>query len=269
MRLTGARRLWDTSGRLGLKGIDRVDYCLSWYLSRHPLLTAIAPARFTMKLPGRVRVAIRPNGADSRTLAEIFERRDYELEGSEVKRVLDLGANVGLATLFLASRFPKAEFVCVEPSPNNAAMLRENIRLNRLRATVYDGAIGTTDGEATLHVGCAPDMYSLTPAEPSGSTMSVRQFSVPEILATVGWDTVDLVKIDIEGYEKKLFRENTGWLQRVGRIVGEAHGHAGYGIAEVRADLQPLGFRVSLRNYDRANGTTLFEAERRVGWKAA
>lgn len=258
--ITGARSLWTTGGRLGLKPLDRVKYALSWYLSRRTLLAAVAPAHFIVQLPGGIRAPIRPNGVDRGTLADIFERRLYDVSATGVKRVLDLGANIGAATLFFASRFPEAEFACVEPFPGNRAVLREAIKLNGIRATVFEGAVGTEAGESDLHLGGTPDSFSLTPAAASAQRLRVRQFTVPELLAALGWDEIDLLKIDIEGYEKTLFRGNNAWLSRVRLIVGEAHGHVGYGIDDVRADLEPLGFQVTRRSFDAKNGLTIFEA---------
>src|ERR1700676_2223382 len=196
--MTAACSLWTTGGRLGLNLLDRAKYAFSWYLSsRHALLAMIAPAHFIVHLPRGIRVPIRPNGVDYKTLADIFERHSYDLSAVGIKRVLDLGANIGAATLFLASRFPEAEFACVEPSPDNRVVLREAIMLNRIRATVFEGAVGTDAGEADLHLGCSADMFSLTPAKGSAQKLRVRQFAVPDLLAALGWDEIDLLKVDI------------------------------------------------------------------------
>ena len=259
--MDGARVLWTTGRRLGLNPLDRVKYALSWYVSRcYAWLAAAAPAHFTLHLPGNLWLSIRPNGVDCGTLADVFDRRLYDLSASGVRRVLDLGGNIGAATLFFASRFPEAEFACVEPFPGNLAVLRETIRVNRIRATVFDGVVGTDAGEADLDVGCNPDAFSLTPAEASAERLRVRQFSVPELLDALGWDRIDLLKIDIEGYEKTLFRRNNAWLNRVRFIIGEAHGHVGYEIGDVRADLVPFGFEVIEKSYDEENLLTIFEA---------
>lgn len=84
--------------------------------------------------------------------------------------------------------------------------------------------MGTDPGEADLDVGGQADNFSLTPGEASAKKLRVRQFAAPELLATVGWDVVDRLKIDVEGYEKTLFRRNNAWLSRVRLIIGEAHG---------------------------------------------
>ena len=259
--INGARSLWTTGRKLGLNPLDRVKYSLSWYMSSgHALLASVAPAHFTVQLAGGIKAPIRPNGVDYRTFADVFERRLYDLSASGVTRVLDLGANIGAATLFFASRFPEAEIACVEPFPDNLVMLRETIKLNRIRATVFEGAVGTSSGEANLDVGCQADAYSVTPAEDSAQKLRVRQFAVPELLAALGWDEIDLLKIDIEGYEKTLFRSNNAWLSRVRLIIGEAHIHVGYQIGNVRADLAPLGFHVTEKSFDAEYGLTIFEA---------
>jgi FkbM family methyltransferase len=263
--IAGARRLWATGKRLGLAADDRVKYALAYYLSRHAALAAVAPPHFVLKLRGKFRLAIRPNGVDYRTVADIFDSRLYDCRADGVRRILDLGANIGVATLFFAARFPQAEMACVEPSPDNQALLRQNIQLNGIRGTVFDGAVGTASGHADLYVGANPDNFSLTPASASGETLRVQQFAVPEVMSAMGWDEIDLLKIDIEGYEKTLFHSNQAWLGRVRLIIGEAHGHVGYGLAEVRADLEPFGFEVTQKSAVSEFGLTIFEARSRRG----
>ena len=220
----------------------------------------MAPAHFVVHLPCGIRAPIRPNCVDGKTVSEIFGGRLYDLSASGVRRILDLGANIGAATMFFASRFPEAEFGCVEPFPGNQLVLREAIRLNLIRATVFAGAVGTDAGEEDLHVGSDPDMYSLTPASPSAQTIRIRQFTVPDLMSALGWEQIDLLKIDIEGYEKILLHGNNAWLSRVRLIIGEAHGHVDYGIEDVRADLAPFGFTVTLKSFDVKHRLTVFEA---------
>ena len=109
--ITQARSLWASAGDLGLSPLDRVKYLLSWGLSsRHPFLARMAPAHFVVHLPCGIRAPIRPNCVDGKTVSEIFGGRLYDLSASGVRRILDLGANIGAATMFFASRFPEAEF---------------------------------------------------------------------------------------------------------------------------------------------------------------
>lgn len=250
------------AGYLKLSPVDSLKYFLSYYLSRRAFLRAIAPRHFRLKLPDGAFALVRPNGVDYKTLTDVFGRRLYEVSGNPPARIMDLGTNVGMATLFFSKRFPRAEFVCVEPAPSNVAQLRSTLALNRIRATVFEGAIAPSPGAAELDIGYQADNFSFKPANPTARTLPVRLFSVPEILSSVGWQEIDLLKIDIEGYEAVLLAEKNGWLRQVKVIVGEVHGHVGYDINGVKADLEPLGFEVIMKGEDRANQLTIFEARR-------
>jgi FkbM family methyltransferase len=259
-----ARTLWDNGRKLDLIVADRAKLTMAYYISRSALLGHLAPPHFTLQLPGGYKACIRPNGRDQAALAEIFGIKPYQPAQSAAnpKRILDLGANIGMATLFLTTQFPDAEIASVEPFPGNLAILRENVRLNQIRSTIFAGAVGVSSGEAELSVGNVADAVSLVPASDAGrqTKLRVKQFSVDEIMDQLHWTQIDLLKIDIEGYEKTLFKSNNAWLGRVNQIVGEAHGHVGYGIKEVRADLEPFGFKLIEKYYDAVHELTIFEA---------
>ncbi len=263
--LHGARTLWSDAHRLGLNAADSARYALSYYGSRRPLASRFAPTRIPVTLPNGTNAILRPNGVDCHTIVDIFVRKLYDAHAQRVSRVLDLGANIGLATLFFASKFPDAQFACVEPSPENCAVLLEVLLQNHIRATVVEAAIGIESGEAELFMGADPTGYSLVPPSASACRRRVvRQIDMASLLQRLGWGQVDLLKIDIEGYEAKLLRNRAEWLTSVRHIVGEAHGHAGYGFNEVVRDLQPYGFDVKLRHFDSQWQLTVFEAERRT-----
>jgi FkbM family methyltransferase len=48
--------------------------------------------------------------------------------------------------LLFAARYPKARIAAVEPYPNNLAALRENLKLNNVRAEVIQAAATIIDG---------------------------------------------------------------------------------------------------------------------------
>jgi len=75
--------------------------------------------------------------------------------------------------------------------------------------------------------------------------VEVATLSMPSLLTKLGWQEVDLLKLDIEGGEAALFTGSPDWLRRVGGIVGELH--AAYSPGQLTADLKPAGFRVEIR----------------------
>jgi len=68
----------------------------------------------------------------------------------------------------------------------------------------------------------------------------VRTMSMDAVLGELGWDRLDLLKLDIEGGEVELFAGGCAWLDRTVAIVGETHGA---GTADLlRSALAPAGF---------------------------
>ena len=116
--------------------------------------------------------------------------------------VVDIGANIGYFTAHLA-RLVGADG-CVhafEPDPANFALLVENMRANKLAwVQLHQAAVGAQPGKATLHIseynGGMHRLYDSVCCTGPGLDVAVQ--TVDQLL--VG-SRIDLIKIDIEGYE--------------------------------------------------------------------
>src|SRR5262249_12200769 len=78
-------------------------------------------------------VAIRPCSGDLFILFEVLAFDSYRIPESSidplsVHTIVDCGANIGLTALYLASAYPNARILCVEPDPANFALLQRNTR---------------------------------------------------------------------------------------------------------------------------------------------
>jgi len=237
-------RLWAQARdlRLGLK--STVSYIGAYYFGRRPALRKLFWNTVVLDVPAWGKIPIRSNGYDHTLLSQIFVRKDYQIEARDVSRVLDLGANIGMATLYLSRLFPGAEFACVEPSPQNTPLLKQSIALNGIRGRVFEAAIGAEEGEVDLYLSPEPDCTSIHPGNRTEGVVRVPQISVPQVLQRIGWDRVDLLKIDIEGAEKSLLSRNNSWLHNVRNIVGESHVGVDYPYAQLVKDLSGFGFEV-------------------------
>ena len=158
----------------------------------------------------------------------VFLDREYDCASrlsSPPERILDLGGNIGFGTVFLSTLFPHASFGVVEPDPRNLPLLRRNLQANHTDATVIEGAIGPVAGILRLRFGNNPTCSSLagTGMHELGESVEVAVKTVPEVLEALGWDTVDLLKIDIEGAEDALLTRSHDWLGLVGAVLIEIH----------------------------------------------
>ena len=110
--------------------------------------------------------------------------------------ILDVGANVGFTTLILAAVCPKARIVAFEPVPANIRLLEENLRANGVtNVTVVRAAVGEAKGTVTM-AGEGP--WSVIAGSGSDVPVVTLDAWCAEHLPDM---PIDLVKIDVEGYE--------------------------------------------------------------------
>lgn len=195
---------------------------------------------------GGISLMVRNNdGADGFIMSEVFHVKCYSFSSKEnILHILDLGANAGFTAIYFSRLFPEAKIVCVEPMPNNIAILKQNLSLNNVDSVVIEAAATVEDGEITMDIG-DKDYGNKIHDMPFGKIMNVDTLvvdglSINTILKKLSWEKVDLVKIDIEGYEAILLSKNNNWLSKVGAIILEIH--EGVSIEMIKEATSQYGF---------------------------
>ena len=121
--------------------------------------------------------------------------------------VVDVGANIGYFTLHLSRLVGEQGSVhAFEPEPVNFSILTENIAANVLtNVALHHAAVGRERGEASLHIsdfnGGMHRLYESVCCV--GPAVRVPVLRIDDVLAN---STVDLIKIDIEGFEEAALR---------------------------------------------------------------
>lgn len=140
--------------------------------------------------------------------------------------VLDIGANSGVFALAAAAVGAKS-IHAFEPVPRVHGILTENLQLNdTTRLHGWACAIGAENGSATIFDpgGDAPTSASLSSEfarEHLGQTsgMQVDVISIDRFCAERGLENVDLVKIDVEGYEESALRGMRETVRRCTPVI--------------------------------------------------
>lgn len=124
--------------------------------------------------------------------------------------VLDIGANIGVTTVLLASLVGKeGQLHSFEPNPQLVTLLRQVISRNSMtRTTLHPVALGSEPGTLQLHV---PQdnlgMGSLVRHAHSGDrAYDVKVERLDDLLETASPKRIRLIKIDVEGFEADVFR---------------------------------------------------------------
>lgn len=158
------------------------------------------------------------HGRDGEAFYELFRGREYEPPPALVerigrpRRVLDVGANVGLFSAWAVARWPGVEVAAYEPEPANLGQLRHWLELAGQHAagtgspapavTVHPAAVATTVGTVRFATGGGAGAHLARGAEPAVEVPTVDFFA-----ELAGPPAADLVKLDIEGAEWPLLAD--------------------------------------------------------------
>lgn len=260
MRLARARESARLAKRLGrrvarnVRSInqfkDLASYAIFWYdfLIRNLRIHSL-PLRgrsCSIELIRYGSVNLRLGLADGFLLEEIFLRGIYDFIDVHIKDcrfILDLGANVGYTMFLFAQKWPNASMLGVEPESENFAALVKQV--SNLDAAVAKGFVGSDHSDRVLDLESTECAYRLVPRlQATGNTQETQWLSIEELIGSR--EVIDLVKCDIEGSERELFRSCSTWIRRVKYILVELH--YGYSVGELMRDLEDQGGDFSLVN---------------------
>ena len=136
--------------------------------------------------------------------------------------IVDAGGYIGTAALKLAALFPQSRIICLEPSPENLALLRENTaRVGNI--VVMAAALAATRGEAVLRDAGSGE-WGFSIATGMGAELArVPTVTIADILAHEDRDRLFVLKLDVEGAERDILAASAGWLDRTEIVIAELH----------------------------------------------
>lgn len=229
--------------------------------------TALADRLGVLRRPGHVLYRVRSggttveliaraNGCDVRTLNEIWiaELYDSLTDRSALRAhrpvVVDIGANCGYFSVYMAKRYPQARLVCFEPEPENRWLARANLALNKVQAELNSEAVVVDRSPTvTLNLSRDPRLHTTVSSEEadrhgissqrySGRSVVVPAVNINDAIAPlIEEGRIDLLKVDVEGIDLELVAAMDGrTLSRIDCIVAETEGrHTGSVADRLRA----------------------------------
>ncbi|MBU1125651.1 MAG: FkbM family methyltransferase [Candidatus Omnitrophica bacterium] len=117
--------------------------------------------------------------------------------------VLDVGASIGIYTVFLARKLQgKGRVIAIEPHMESFRTLQENIALNGLRnAVAFQSAFADAPGRESLYTCGASCDFSFVRRVRDSRSQEIALCSGDSFIEEHGFTLPAIIKIDVEGYE--------------------------------------------------------------------
>ena len=143
-----------------------------------------------------------------RLLSDDYEKAEIRLFRRLLRpgmRVVDLGANIGVYTVIAASCVgPRGRVFAFEPAPENVAFLRRNLEANGIaNVQVVSKAVGDSPQTVKLYLAAhSVGTHSVSKVGPQ--SIDVEVIRVDDAIPSN--ETIDVIKMDIEGFEPAALR---------------------------------------------------------------
>ena len=156
--------------------------------------------------------------------ADDYRLREIHFDEGDI--VIDIGAHIGLFSIYLAKRWPFLKIFAFEPFPANFENCMENLRLNNIsnvslhpKAITHDARLLRMATDLRNSGGASAIVRSFVA---NGVVDGIVSTNLDEVFSEHAIDHCKLLKIDCEGIEYEiLFGARV--LERVEYLVGEFH----------------------------------------------
>ncbi len=206
----------------------------------------------------------RPSTSDQGAIYEILLRAPSKTEyfvDSRVdpKVVLDIGANIGITTIWIKENFPSAKVFAFEPMLENFRLLAKNTK-DLSDVHVFPFGLGAETMKSDVYANEDPNnhgAFSIYSREKGIENLANDQILKQQIeirhagqtLFDLGIECVDILKIDTEGAEFDIISSlPTEILRNTQWIMGELHGVKTYGVLNMLEPWFATQFKKTFNN---------------------
>lgn len=196
---------------------------------KNPLRRFLFRKKLLRKIRARIRYYKR------KTLRNEYDdiRFLFDVAGFEPSAIVDGGANIGFVTYQFARRFPSSKIYAIEPNPHVFDKLKTAYEADARIHTLNMG-ISRESGKLAFNINANTGTSSfLTPNEYHATHLAknrrevkeVETISLSDLVIREHLDGIDLLKLDIEGFELEALKGAEQLLrdQRIHAIVLEAN----------------------------------------------
>ena len=152
---------------------------------------------------------------------EIYLPKRYKIKDYDI--IFDIGGNIGVFSLYAATRASNVKVYSFEPFSRNADYFEQNIKQSKIgNVVLFQRAVAGKSIKRTLNVNDSWIKHTLSESNHGSASTIVECVSLDNAFANVL--KCDLLKIDCEGSEYEIFYSSkVETIMKIDKIVGEFH----------------------------------------------
>lgn len=172
---------------------------------------------------------VRMRTTDLAVCNQVYHDQQYAyMPPQAIRCIVDAGANIGCSAVYFAKKFPEARIICIEADKSNYEVLRINCarypNIECLHAALWpvEGqveVVDTGEGEWAFR---AKEIAGSEPSDSQGN-QRIEAITIDGVMSRFGLETIDVLKMDIEGGEREVLGAGERVLDRVNVLAVECH----------------------------------------------
>lgn len=132
---------------------------------------------------------------------------------SPLRTIFDVGGNFGQSAIKFSRAFPEAQILTFEPVPDSFRKLEVNIA-GRRGIEAFNHGFGDIAGSFEIQIQPNAGGNTLLGTKSAHGSVEIRLETLDAFASEKGIEEIDLLKIDVEGYELQVLRGAEGLLAR-------------------------------------------------------
>jgi len=154
-------------------------------------------------------------------LIEEYKRPNFEINSNDI--VIDVGAHIGLFTLYASQFCNEGKIYSFEPVKENYELLLENVKLNNLnQVKIFNFAVSNSNYPIKLFINNDESGHSMFSS--SDQSISVNSISLKKIFDDNQIEHCNFLKLDCEGAEYEIIKNLPSvYFEKIDKMVIEYH----------------------------------------------
>jgi FkbM family methyltransferase len=174
-------------------------------------------------------VRIRPSpSSDFSVFLQVFYHQQYAqiidlalLNNIKITTIFDLGANVGFTSIYFEKEIKDAKIFALEPNADNFIQLTKNTKEFK-NIIPLNLAIWGHETQLELLNLNAED-WAKSYKENLKGDQGIKALTISQLINQYKLNTIDILKIDVEGAEDEIFKADVSFLNQTKLIALEIH----------------------------------------------